>query len=125
LRNSYTGCQPFPPGDPGDELSLFMPYLRDFQSISSNLQVILLLEILAVVLIVTGAAGRAASILGMLMIGFYQIFGSLDLTHLILVPAYAGILFMGTGPYSFWKPEDVLVFRRVGEPNAVSVERGR
>ena len=106
-------------------LNLFMPYMRDLQSISTNLQVILLLEILAVVMIVTGATGRIASILGMLMIGFYQIHGSLDLSHMILVPAYAGILFMGTGPYSLWKPEDVLVFRRVGERTAVSVERGR
>jgi len=103
--------------------SLLLPYMRDFRSISAQMQIFLLLEILVVCLIFTGTAGRVASILGMLLIGFYQMYGSLHISHMILVPAYALILFMGTGPYSLWKPEDALIFRHVGERNALLVER--
>lgn len=105
-------------------IGLLAFYLPGFSTFLLPMQAFLLLEFLVVALISSGTAGRSASILGMLLVGFNQFFGDQALGYTFLLPVYAGILFMGTGPYSLWSPEDKLVYRRLGEPRAPAMERG-
>lgn len=105
-------------------LGLIIQHLPLLHTFSALEQAFLALEILAAALVVAGIAGRTAACAGMLLAGFLSISGSTAMSFTILLPVYAGILFMGSGLYSLWKPEDALVYRRVGERAAVRVERG-
>ena len=98
--------------------------LTSFQYLTLPGQVLTLLEVCVVLSVVTGIAGRVTAILGLLLLGFYQMQSSLTLSQLILVPAYTAILFMGSGLFSLWKPEDALIFHRAGERRPLPVERG-
>ena len=98
--------------------------LSSFQYLSLPGQVLTLLELCVVFSVVTGIAGRATAILGLLLLGFNQMQNSLTLSQLILVTAYTAILFMGSGPLSIWKPEEALISQRAGERGALPVERG-
>ncbi len=70
---------------------------------------------LVAALILLGAAGRVAAIAGMLLLGFGQLLASPWTIHTGLLAAYLGVLFLGTGPFSLWTPEENLIHRRAGE----------
>ena len=72
-------------------------------------------EALIVLLILFGASGRAAAVLGLSLAAIDQAIAGPTLTQAFLMAAYAAILFAGTGPLSLWTPEDKLIFRRLGE----------
>jgi hypothetical protein len=78
-----------------------------------------LLEAAVVLMLLFGAAGRVTAIVGLLVLGINQIFASLTLGQFLLVTAYTAILFLGTGAYSLWTPEDRLIYRRAGEAPSV------
>jgi CDP-diacylglycerol---glycerol-3-phosphate 3-phosphatidyltransferase len=82
------------------------------------------IETLVMVFLVLGVAGRLTAIMGLLLLGVNQIFGSLQLLQFLLIIIYISAIYMGTGPYSLWKPEDHLIFRKAGEARSVSVEVG-
>lgn len=73
------------------------------------------LEALVVALVVVGAAGRTAAIVGLGLIGIHQPFVGLPPAHLVLLLAYSAILFLGTGHLSLWKPEEWLINHHAGE----------
>ncbi len=79
------------------------------------------LETFIMLLLIFGIAGRLASIAGLLLLGIDQIFGSLQLAQFLLIIIYVSMIYLGTGPYSLWKPEDRLIFNKVGEASRVSV----
>jgi CDP-diacylglycerol--glycerol-3-phosphate 3-phosphatidyltransferase len=72
-------------------------------------------EALVVLLVLFGAGGRAAAVLGLSLAAINQAIAGPTLTQTVLMAAYAAILFAGTGPLSLWTPEDKLIFRRLGE----------
>jgi len=72
------------------------------------------LESLVVLLILLGVSGRAAAILGLSLAAMNQAIAGPTLTQTLLMAAYALILFIGTGPFSLWTPEDRLIYRRLG-----------
>jgi CDP-diacylglycerol---glycerol-3-phosphate 3-phosphatidyltransferase len=72
-------------------------------------------EALVVLLILFGASGRAAAVLGLSLAAIDQAIAGPTLTQTVLMAAFTAILFAGTGPFSLWAPEDKLIFRRIGE----------
>jgi len=76
----------------------------------------LLLMSSGLILIAAGVAGRAAALLVLFGLGMYLEFFSLDLIEVVLVFAAMGLFYLGTGPYSLWKPERKLIAHRLGEP---------
>jgi CDP-diacylglycerol--glycerol-3-phosphate 3-phosphatidyltransferase len=62
-----------------------------------------------------GGLGRSAAILGVILLGFQQMSLPLSVSQYLLAFVYVGLLILGTGSYSLWKPEDSLLFRRAGE----------
>lgn len=72
------------------------------------------LESLVVLLILLGVSGRAAAILGLGLAALNQAIAGLTLTQTLLMAAYAFLLFIGTGPFSLWTPEEGLIYRRLG-----------
>jgi CDP-diacylglycerol---glycerol-3-phosphate 3-phosphatidyltransferase len=71
-------------------------------------------EIMVLFLLVLGAAGRVAAIAGLLLLGIHQIHADLNLTQYMLIFVYVAILYLGTGKYSLWKPEERLIFKQAG-----------
>jgi CDP-diacylglycerol--glycerol-3-phosphate 3-phosphatidyltransferase len=80
-----------------------------------NGQGFLWVEWIVFLLLLIGAAGRAASIAGLVALGFTQFTGSLTNPQLVQSFLYAFILLLGTGVFSVWTPEDRLVFKKIGE----------
>lgn len=78
------------------------------------------LETLVMCSLVLGAAGRLASIAGLLLLGVDQIFGTLQPAQYLLIFIYISTIYLGTGPYSLWKPEDRLISRQAGAARGVS-----
>jgi CDP-diacylglycerol--glycerol-3-phosphate 3-phosphatidyltransferase len=74
-----------------------------------------LLEALALVLLLLGAGGRVAAVLALLLLGVNQPFAGPTFGQIVLIVAYASILFMGTGAFSLWTPENRWIHRRAGE----------
>lgn len=80
--------------------------------------IVMALEYIVVALILVGAAGRIAAIAGMIALGIHQFYTPLSGLQLMLIYGYGAILYLGTGVYSAWKPEDRLIYRRAGEKPA-------
>jgi CDP-diacylglycerol--glycerol-3-phosphate 3-phosphatidyltransferase len=81
-------------------------------SFSPYLEILLTLAMLFMLL---GAAGRVAALAGMLLLGILQTNVHFEPGHYLLVTAFTALLYLGSGPYSLWKPEDALIYRRAGE----------
>ena len=77
-----------------------------------------LLEGLLLVMLAMGAAGRTMSVAGLILAGVKLQFETFNLDYWILIVAYMGLLFLGTGKFSLWQPEEPLVQRRAGEVSA-------
>jgi CDP-diacylglycerol--glycerol-3-phosphate 3-phosphatidyltransferase len=77
---------------------------------------ILGLEIIVTCMLVFGISGRVAAIAGLLLLGVQQIHTGLHLAQFFLIFLYIAILYLGTGKYSLWQPEDHLIFKQAGRP---------
>lgn len=66
-------------------------------------------------LIITGAAVRIASIAGLVILGLAQNSTPLSAAQLALGILFSLVLLLGSGKFSLWKPEDSLIYKRVGE----------
>jgi CDP-diacylglycerol---glycerol-3-phosphate 3-phosphatidyltransferase len=97
-------------------ITLDIPPILSFWIVSFGVETIIML------LLILGMAGRLASIAGLLLLGLDQIFGSLQPVQYLLIVVYISLIYLGTGPFSLWKPEDGLIFRKVGEAKGVSIE---
>ena len=85
------------------------------QAISRSIHLPGVLELAVLALLALGAAGRAGAILGLLLLGFQQSLAPLTAAQLTLLVIYTALLYLGTGPFSLWTPEDRLIYRRLGE----------
>ena len=66
-------------------------------------------------LIGLGVAGRLAALAVMLMSGFVLRNDAQNLLYWAVLLAGTGVLLVGTGKYSLWKPEEWLIYHRPGE----------
>jgi CDP-diacylglycerol--glycerol-3-phosphate 3-phosphatidyltransferase len=66
-------------------------------------------------LIALGAAGRLAALGVLVAIGLQQSLTGLSLTQIILITGATALFFLGTGDLSLWKPEEQLIYKRLGE----------
>ena len=66
-----------------------------------------------------GAVGYNASdgkaIIGLVNLGFYQILVHLSALEISLAVGYSIIIFLGSGAYTLWLPENNLIYRRPGD----------
>ncbi|HJW89852.1 MAG TPA: CDP-alcohol phosphatidyltransferase family protein [Anaerolineales bacterium] len=72
-------------------------------------------QLLGLVLIAFGAAGRLGALAVLFAAGFHQHLAGLDLVDLLLITGGTCLFFLGTGPLSLWKPEDRIIQKRLGE----------
>lgn len=66
-------------------------------------------------LVLAGAAGRTAAIAGLISLGLHPMKAALSPIELLRGILYAMILLLGSGAFSLWKPEDRLIYRKLGE----------
>jgi len=74
------------------------------------------IEIITALCVILGIAGRVMAIVALVILGLYQLSGSLDVVQLGLISVYANLLFLGTGVFSLWPVEDRLIYHRLGDP---------
>ena len=67
------------------------------------------------VLLVTGTAGRSAAMVGLLLLGLFQLSNPLSPGQLFLGILYALILLLGSGAFSLWQPENSIIYKKIGE----------
>lgn len=75
----------------------------------------LILAMVSLLLIAMGAAGRLASIFLLFGIGIYQNYFGLYFSEILLVAGASALFYLGSGPYSLWKPERDIIAKRLGE----------
>ena len=80
-----------------------------------GLAILSLFEVCVILLIFLGAGGRTSAIVGLGLLGIYQIFAPLTPMQVTLAVFYTAIMYLGTGAYSLWMPENHLIYRRLGE----------
>ena len=76
---------------------------------------LLLIIGIGTLMIALGAAGRIAALIILFGVGIYVNNYGLDVTEALLVVVAAALLYLGTGPYSLWNPEQGIISRRLGE----------
>lgn len=66
-------------------------------------------------LLTLGAAGRAAAIGGLALVGLFQAEAGWSRMLAAQVSVFAALLLLGSGPLSLWRPEERWLYRRAGE----------
>jgi len=83
-------------------------------------EIFLILEGLAALLIALGIAGRAAAFMLLFPIGFTIVAAGLTPEARLLLSGVLTVLILGTGRFSPWQPEDRIFTRRLGGPREVA-----
>ncbi|HWQ83672.1 MAG TPA: CDP-alcohol phosphatidyltransferase family protein, partial [Anaerolineales bacterium] len=73
------------------------------------------LEWTAAIFVIFGTAGRIFATAGLILLGIGQIYTPVMLEQYSLAVLYTGLLFLGTGKYSLWAPEDQAVIGQAGK----------
>ncbi|MDD5466228.1 MAG: CDP-alcohol phosphatidyltransferase family protein [Anaerolineales bacterium] len=79
------------------------------------LSIALGLQVAGAVAVASGVAGRGAAVALFLAVGLYQPYLPLKGPDVALLALSTAVLFLGTGAWSLWQPEKVLLQRRLGE----------
>jgi CDP-diacylglycerol--glycerol-3-phosphate 3-phosphatidyltransferase len=91
----------------------------DLASITSSpgmwLGLMLFLTGAGLIFLVLGAAGRLAALFVLFGIGIFQNYAKLGWIEIVLLVGATVLVYLGTGPYSLWVPEDEIIARRIGE----------
>jgi hypothetical protein len=66
-------------------------------------------------MLVLGVAGRTISIIALIAIGVKLQFVSFTVDYWLALVSLMVVLFLGTGKFSLWRPEDWLIVNRAGE----------
>jgi CDP-diacylglycerol---glycerol-3-phosphate 3-phosphatidyltransferase len=77
--------------------------------------ILVILELVVFLGLLLGTAGRIVAIAGLVLLGFLQMAVPLSPVQISLAWIYGAILYLGTGLFSAWKPEDTFIYRRAGE----------
>lgn len=75
---------------------------------------LVVLQWIAALNVITGTAGRIFATGSLILLGISQIYVPLSGAQYLLTALYTGVLFLGSGKYSLWKPEDQAVYRQAG-----------
>jgi CDP-diacylglycerol---glycerol-3-phosphate 3-phosphatidyltransferase len=105
-------------------VSSFTRWLTALQTESLAFGLIGLLNWLAVGMLVLGILPRVASITALVALGLAQMLAPLTLAQIALGIAYILILYIGSGAFSLWTPEDYLYRHHAGESSARGVRQG-
>ena len=97
----------------GVNLNLFFPTTISPRVLWLGLALILI--VISMLLIAIGAAGRIASLLILFGLGIYQNYFDLSSLEVLVIAGAAAVFYLGSGPYSLWKPERNVIARRLGE----------
>ncbi len=84
-------------------------------TVDAELLAIVLAQGVVIVLLTAGAGGRIAAIAGLCLLGIQQLYTGLTPLLILLAALYTAILYLGTGSFSLWKPEELFIHRRIGE----------
>lgn len=79
------------------------------------LGLMLLLTTAGLVSIVLGVAGRLAALLILFGIGLFQSYAVIGWMEVTLLVGATMLMYLGTGPYSLWSPEERIIAKRIGE----------
>ncbi|MEW5867774.1 MAG: CDP-alcohol phosphatidyltransferase family protein [Chloroflexota bacterium] len=74
-----------------------------------------IIDALVILSLSFGILARSSAVLGLLLVGLHQVYTGLNPGEMLLVVFFTAILFLGSGPYSLWAPEEYLVHHRAGE----------
>jgi uncharacterized membrane protein YphA (DoxX/SURF4 family) len=85
--------------------------------LSQGSPTIRLLEVLVVLCLILGIAGRVMAIAALVILGLHQAAAPLDWVQYALIILHTNLLFLGTGAFSLWPVEDRLIYRRIGDPH--------
>ncbi len=77
---------------------------------------LLVLEWIAALFVISGTAGRIFATGGLILLGIGQVFAPVLPAQYLLAILFTGLLFLGSGNYSLWKPEDLAIYRQPGTP---------
>ena len=80
-----------------------------------RLGLMMLLIVIGLVFLVLGAAGRLAALLILFGIGIFQNYANLGWMEIMLLVGATVLMYLGTGPYSLWAPEEMIIAKRIGE----------
>lgn len=75
---------------------------------------LLILEWLAALFVISGSAGRIFATTSLILLGIGQVYTPIILAQYLLAALYTGLLFLGSGNYSLWKPEDQAIYHLAG-----------
>lgn len=75
---------------------------------------LLALQWIAAVPVISGAAGRIFATASLILLGIGQVYIPVTSLQYLLAILYTGVLFLGSGRVSLWKPEDTAVYRQAG-----------
>ncbi len=75
----------------------------------------MLAQAAVMIMLALGVSSRFTAILGLSLLGIQQMTVSLSPVQVMLVILYTAILYLGSGAFSLWKPEERLIYRRAGE----------
>ena len=75
---------------------------------------LLVLEWIAALFVISGTAGRIFTTAGLILLGIGQVYAPVLPAQYLLAILYTGLLFLGSGKYSLWSPEDRAVYRQPG-----------
>jgi CDP-diacylglycerol--glycerol-3-phosphate 3-phosphatidyltransferase len=82
--------------------------------------VLAIAEFTVILLLVMGLLGRGAAAAGLVLLGLHQAFASLTPSQYLLAGVYVALLYLGTGAYSLWQPEERLIYYRAGERSPIA-----
>jgi CDP-diacylglycerol--glycerol-3-phosphate 3-phosphatidyltransferase len=99
----------------GSKLKIYAGLLGGDAPAGLSLLLILLVQMIGLALITLGAAGRMAALAILFSVGIQQRFSPLAFIDVSLIVVTTALFFLGTGPYSLWKPEDKIIRKRFGE----------
>lgn len=97
-------------------VALILPVLGDHFR-NPDLQLLAWLEAGITVLLAAGIAPRSAAIAAVCLVGVNQNIAPLDPEQLALIVVYIALIFLGSGRFSLWPVEEMLVMHRFGDPD--------
>lgn len=92
-------------------INTYLPYPGFF------LGLMLFLIASGLVFLILGVAGRLAALLILFGMGLFQTFAGLGWMEVIVLVEATLSMYLGTGPYSLWAPEEKILAKRIGEVN--------
>jgi CDP-diacylglycerol--glycerol-3-phosphate 3-phosphatidyltransferase len=96
--------------------------IGNLSNLSIPMSLMVLVNLAAALAIAFGIAGRLFAVIGLCMLGFAQFYSPLTPIQILLAAGYVALIYLGTGPFSLWKPEDQVIFGRRGAPQAKPVQ---